>query len=335
MQNFDSDPLHPGTRQVIEDFPEYASLVQTLASATPRQTNAVAPRVCHAIRTRNIGGKTLPAGAAQTLADHPEAADIIFALADAPELEPRISISKNTIDAIRRRSSAHAFRTLRRFRIAAVASIAATILFVLLPLIHTGSRQNPASPIERLLSTQTADGSFSPENGTLAMTPAATGLAILRLLDNGVSPQAPELRAAASWLRSHQRSDGSFAPDDRPYNLALPTLALLRLYESGAYPELFTPVDGAISSVRKRLAEPRHAAVPDEACLAATLVLAERNGWSDVFNGEMRRSILRMSASQNPLYAAIQNEKTFAGKREAVLKTAEHARRELIEKSAT
>lgn len=339
QQNAEPDPLHPGTRQVIADFPEYANLVRSLASAPSPQTPSIAHRVCHAIRTQNAAANSLPIGAAQALADNPEAASIIFALADAPEQEPRTPISLRAMDAIRKESSAHRhpLRARPLFRTVAVAaSIAAALLVIVRPLLLTAPPpQPPASPIAQLLSTQTADGSFSPENGNLAMTPAATGLAILRLLEDGLSPQAPELRAAADWLRTRQFPDGSFSRDARPYNLALPALALLHLYESGSYPELFTPIDGAISSVRRRLAEPRQTASADEACLAAALVLAERNGWSDDFNGEMRRSILRMSASQDPLYAAIQNEKTFAGKREAVLKTADQTRHELIGKSTT
>ncbi|MGN0844172.1 MAG: hypothetical protein ACI4QT_03005 [Kiritimatiellia bacterium] len=336
MQNAGPDPLLPGTRKVIDDFPEYANLVRLLASAPSSQKPSIAHRVCHAIRIQDAGTNSLATGAAQTLADNPDAANVIFTLANAPGQPPRTSISIRVMDAIRQESSARPpFRTRRLFRpVAVAASIAATLLAIVRPLLVTDA-PHTASPVAQLLSTQTADGSFSPETGNLAMTPAATGLAILRLLDDGLSPQAPELRAAADWLRARQFPDGSFSRDARPYNLALPALALLRLYESGAYPELFTPIDGAISSVRRRLAEPRQTAIADEACLAAALVLAERNGWSDGFNGEMRRSILRMDASQNPLYAAIQHEKTFAGKREAVLKTAERTRHGLIEKSAT
>lgn len=336
QQNAEPDPLHLGTRQVIADFPEYANLVRLLASAPSSQTTSIAHRVCHAIRIQDVEANSLATGAAQALADNPDAANVIFALAHAPEQPPRTSISLQVMEAIRQKSSARrSLRTRRLFRTVSIAAaIAATLLVIVRPPLVTDACPT-ASPIAQILSTQTADGSFSPETGNIAMTPAATGLAILRLLDDGLSPQAPELRAAAHWLRTRQFPDGSFSRDARPYNLALPALALLRLYESGAYPELFTPIDGAISSVRRRLAEPRQTASADEACLAAALVLAERNGWSDDFNGEMRRSILRMSASQNPLYAAIQNEKTFAGKREAVLKTADQTRHGLIEKSTT
>ena len=274
-------------------------------------------------------------GLQDALADNPGCADLLRALAAAPDRPPARSVAPAVLAAARRDLR---LRAARRALLASVAA-AAVAAFVLLPasapdastiqhsafsIQHSTAATNP---LAKLASLQRPDGSWAPESGGEALAPAATGLAILRLVASGDPSFEPALQRAAAWLRANQNADGTFgaaapAGPSAAHNLAIPAVALLRLYESGSYPELFTPIDGAVGAVRARLAEePRGAGVPQgEVWLAAALALADSLAWSDAHSGDLRRALLRIDGSGDARLASVAAAPTLAAKREALLR---------------
>ena len=275
-------------------------------------------------------------GLQDALADNPGCADLLAALAAAPDRAPARSVAPAVIAFARRDLR---LRAVRRLAVAAAAAAALVAAFLLLPgsapetptIQHSAfSIQHStaaADPLAELASLQRPDGSWAPERGGEALAPAATGLAVLRLAASGDPSFEPALQRAAAWLRAQQNADGTFgaiAPSgaSAAHNLAIPAVALLRLYESGSYPELFTPIDGAVGAVRARLsAEPRGAGVPQgEVWLAAALALADSLEWSDAHSGDLRRALLRIDGSGDARLAPVAAAPTLSGKREALLR---------------
>ena len=277
-------------------------------------------------------------GLQDALADNPGCADLLAALAAAPDRAPARSVAPAVVALARRDLR------LRAVRRALLASAAAAAAFVAAFLLLPGSAPAPASsatiqhssfsihhsekdPLRSLASSQRPDGSWAPDCGGEALSPAATGLAVLRLAASGDPSFEPALQRAAAWLRAQQNADGTFgavAPSgaSAAHNLAIPAVALLRLYESGSYPELFTPIDGAVGAVRARLAsEPRGAGVPQgEVWLAAALALADSLEWSDAHSGDLRRTLLRIDGSGDARLAPVAAASTLSAKREALLR---------------
>jgi len=291
-------------------------------------------------------------GLQDALADNPGCADLLRALAAAPDRAPARSVAPAVLAAARRDLR---LRAARRALLASAAAAAVAAAFLLLP----GTSPAPADPspaalaadgtpaaapsprglppkagggviqhsLSALAASQRPDGSWAPESGGEALAPAATGLAVLRLAASGDPSFEPALQRAAAWLRANQNADGTFgaaapAGPSAAHNLAIPAVALLRLYESGSYPELFTPIDGAVGAVRARLAaEPRGAGVPQgEVWLAAALALADSLEWSDAHSGDLRRALLRIDGSGDARLASVAAAPTLAAKREALLR---------------
>ena len=297
-------------------------------------------------------------GLQDALADNPGCADLLRALAAAPDRPPARSVAPAVLAAARRDLR---LRAARRALLASAAAAAVAAAFLLVP----GTSPAPAAPspaalaangtpaapsprglppkagggviqhsafgiqhsLSALAASQRPDGSWAPESGGEALAPAATGLAILRLVASGDPSFEPALQRAAAWLRANQNADGTFgaaapAGPSAAHNLAIPAVALLRLYESGSYPELFTPIDGAVGAVRARLAaEPRGAGVPQgEVWLASALALADSLEWSDAHSGDLRRALLRIDGSGDARLASVAAAPTLAAKREALLR---------------
>jgi hypothetical protein len=273
-------------------------------------------------------------GLQDALADNPGCADLLAALAAAPDRAPARSVAPAVVSFARRDLR---LRAARRALLASAAA-AAVAAFLLLPgsapdaplpgsVAVAESPATAADPLAELASLQRPDGSWAPESGGEALAPAATGLAVLRLAASGNPAFEPALQRAAAWLRAQQNADGTFgavAPSgaSAAHNLAIPAVALLRLYESGSYPELFTPIDGAVGAVRARLAaEPRGRGVPQgEVWLAAALALADSLEWSDAHSGDLRRALLRIDGSGDARLAPVAAAATLSAKREALLR---------------
>ena len=312
-------------------------------------------------------------GLQDALADNPGCADLLRALAAAPDRAPARSVAPAVLAAARRDLR---LRSARRALLASAAAAAVAAFFLLpgsvTPAVPAGNAatgavaatgrsnaldalaangtpaaapsprglppkagggviQHSAFSIQHSLSalaaSQRPDGSWAPESGGEALAPAATGLAVLRLAASGDPSFESALQRAAAWLRANQNADGTFgaaapAGPSAAHNLAIPAVARLRLYESGSYPELFTPIDGAVGAVRARLAaEPRGAAVPQgEVWLAAALALADSLEWSDAHSGDLRRALLRIDGSGDARLASVAAAPTLAAKREALLR---------------
>ena len=276
-------------------------------------------------------------GAAQALSDNPDFADLVRALAAAPDRAPAVSVAPRVLAAIRWR------RRLRRAAAAAAAAVA--LVAAGAPRLGDGAPQaagpqpeacdlQPATlavqpaTLHRgeaalVAAAQRPDGSWAPSCGEEALAPAATGLAMLRLAATGDPAFEPALRRAAAWLRAHQNADGSFgaaAPNVAAHNVGIPALALLRLYETGAYPELFTPIDGAVAAVRARLAQGTAPSVTrGDAWLASALAVADMLEWTDRFGGDLRRALLRIDASGDVRFAAVAAAPSLEAKRAALL----------------
>ncbi len=243
--------LSPGAAEAAHDNPDVIGIVLALAAApdaapaelnTADELRAILRR--RAIVRRTLGALALPAAAA---------AAAIVAAAALPE----------TAGGGRRAAPPAEVKTGATTMVAATTTAAAATMTAAATMANTGAGAARAQN-ETLLARQRPDGSWRPDRGGAALAPAATGLAVLRLLESGeaTNPKiADALDRAAQWLRSNQNADGSFgaaasADSGRPtdiWNLALATAAVLRLYEGGNHPELFTPADGAISAVRRSL----------------------------------------------------------------------------------
>ena len=256
-------------------------------------------------------------GYSEALADNPDCAELLAALAAAPACETA-SVAPRVLAAIRLRAR------LRRAGagVAAIAAVAA-IAFLATPRPSTPSTPSTLStPSTSLAALQRADGSWAADRGGEAMAPAATALAMLELAagSKGDPAAAAALARGAAWLRAHQNADGSFgaAPAGTAagaYNLALGATALLRLYEAGGHSDLFTPIDAAVAAVRARLAAAPADGGAADVPLASALALADALEWPDANTGDLRRAMRRLGGAG---FAPVAGEPTFEGKRAAL-----------------
>ena len=277
----------------------------------------------------------LSRGAAEALADNPEFRDIVLALAGAPD-EPCAAASAPLAPRVLRAVAARR-RFAARVRAFALAAAAAAAAVAVVPAISSagggqaggaGSGAAPAlagrsaaesAAVAALIAAQGEDGSWTPARGGEGLAPAATGLAVLRLAASGDPAAAPALAKAAAWLRAEQNPDGSFgrgegvSPGLAAPNLALPAAALLRLYGTGGWPELFTPADGAVAAVRARLAAASDAPREGDVWLAAALSLADELDWPDSFSGDLRRTLRRFAVSGDPRFGALSRAGSVSG----------------------
>ncbi len=267
-------------------------------------------------------------GYAAALADNPDCAALLAALAAAPERDVA-PLAPRVLAAIR----ARAVRAARLRRLGAglaAAAVAAAVVLATPPSDRPAAPDRPAagpssvSPLS-LAARQRPDGSWAADRGGEAMAPAATALAMLELAAGaaGDPAAAAALERGAAWLRAHQNADGSFgaAPADSAagaYNLALGATALLRLYEAGGRSDLFTPIDGAVGAIRARLARPAAAGAADVP-LASALALADALEWPDENAGDLRRAVRRIDGAG---FAPVASAPTFEGKRDALRRLA-------------
>ena len=249
-------------------------------------------------------GRRPSPGLAETLRDHPEFSDLAAALAAEPD-EPAAAAAPPLAPRVLAILAAERRRRAFRRRAVAVLSgaAAAAAALVAIPGLRApgegAARRAPGDAVAAIVAAQRPDGSWSAPGGGEALAPAATGLAVLRLAASGDPAAAPALERAAAWLRAAQNADGSFgrASTDglAAPNLALPAAAILRLYGSGDWPELFTPADAAVAAVRARLAAAPADPRQGDVLLAAALSIADGLEWPD--RGDLRRTLRRFAAA--------------------------------------
>lgn len=302
-----SEPLN----RLERDFPEHADLLRALAAVPPRAYPSVEPEVRTAAELlQSLPDREFPS----VEADVRTAA----ALLSAPGRKFPSVADRVLADIRQDRRTAVRLRLSRLYRPAlAAAAAAAAAVFLFRP-----EAEAPVAPAATAPRTEIAEASFvtartTPEEAE-SWQPASLGLRVLQALDAGEDPRSDMLRTAASWFRAHQAPDGTFAGESQAHNLAIPALAMLRLYETGEFPELFTPIDGAIGAVRSRLGS-GEASASGEALLASVLARADDDGWPDVLSGDLRRTLRRLVAAGDPRLSAVVSAGTYDEKKSALL----------------
>jgi hypothetical protein len=148
-----------------------------------------------------------------------------------------------------------------------------------------------------LVSAQETGGAWNPARwgGKAEFGTAVSAIAVIALLENSSDPAAwQSVNSATTYFRAAQTPDGFIgirAPDKSAGALpssalashALAASALLKAYQTGRFPELFTVVDGAVQFVRGAQSSSgvwcADASVNE--CLASVLATASELGWSD------------------------------------------------------
>ena len=253
--------------------------------------------------------------------------DIVSALRSMPDREFR-DISGEVMKAIARR------RWLMRCALASLASVAAAVVVVLMvPSVSpksgvevlTATNDAVASPREWLVSAQEADGTWNPAHwgGSAEYIPAVTGFAMMSLVSHEGEALDAVVSKAAQAFRTMQAADGRVgaATERSIFNHGIATVALLKLYETGRFPELFTVVDGAVNHIR----ETQHATggwgggegVSADIWMVDALARASGLGWQDK-GGHLRRGIRRLETAAAPFSSDIAAAKSLAQKREVV-----------------
>ena len=261
--------------------------------------------------------------------------DIVSRLRSVPEREYR-DISGDVMAEIARR------RIVRRHRVSfAVAAAAAAVVFLLtLPAVFTGddgadgvstgaiaSVEPELSTEQWLVAAQEGDGTWNPAHwgGSREYIPAVTGFAMMSLASHDEAELDSSVAAAAQALRAMQTAEGRFgATGDRMlFNHGIATVAMLRLYETGRFPELFTVIDGAVNYIRGTQTssggwtdgENTQAGI----WLVDALSRASRLGWQDK-GGHLRRGLRWLEHSSEPFAGELASAPSLAEKQERVEK---------------
>lgn len=146
-------------------------------------------------------------------------------------------------------------------------------------------------------------------------------VALLQLLEaNEIEATDERFVCFVDELLSNQHADGFlgdvFIGGESNYNHTMATLTLIKLYESGAYPEIFTPLDAALGYIRSNQTElggwgDIYAGSSDMGILNVTVLgLAQDLGWSDM-SGHLRRGLRCLESSTD---AGLSEASTIAEK---------------------
>lgn len=253
--------------------------------------------------------------------------DIASTLRSMPEREFR-DISGEVMKAIARR------RLLMRSAVALLASVAATVVVVLMvPSVSptcSVERVAPtdntvASPSDWLVSAQEADGTWNPAHwgGSAEYIPAVTAFAMMSLVSHAGEASDVVLSKAAQAFRAMQAADGRVgaATERSIFNHGIATVALLKLYETGRFPELFTVVDGAVNYIREAQNSEGGWGGGEEVSadiwMVDALARASVLGWQDKA-GHLRRGIRRLETVAAPFSSEIAAAETLSQKRQVV-----------------
>ena len=253
--------------------------------------------------------------------------DVVSALRSIPEREFR-DISGEVMKAIARR------RLLMRCAFASLASAAAAILVVLMvPSVSPKSGLERVAaingtvvlPSDWLVSAQEADGTWNPAHwgGSVEYIPAVTGFAMMSLVSHEGAASDVAVSKAAQAFRAMQTAGGRVgaATERSIFNHGIATVALLKLYETGRFPELFTVVDGAVNHIRETQKSSGGwgggDGVSADIWMVDALARASVLGWQDK-GGHLRRGIRRLETVAAPFSGEIAAAKSLSQKREVV-----------------
>ncbi len=254
--------------------------------------------------------------------------DIVSLLRAVPAREFR-DISGEVMQAIARR------RFLKRCAVASLVSAAAAVVVAVL-MVPASSPQGGVEPVlvtvaaplsaaEWLVSAQEADGTWNPAHwgGSADYIPAVTGFAMMSLVSAEGDAYDALVSKAAQAFRAMQAAHGRLgaASGRSIFNHGIATVALLKLYETGRFPELFTLVDGAVNHIR----ETQNSAggwgggegASVDIWMVDALARASVLGWQDK-GGHLRRGIRRLETADTPFSGEISAAGTLAQKREVV-----------------
>lgn len=260
--------------------------------------------------------------------------DLVRMLQSAPEREwpdiaPRIMAE-----------IAHRRAALRR-RIAVLASAAsaaaAAVVIIAMPARNAEiSKPDSTQPLPNageparnsaagwLVSAQGADGTWNPASwgGSKSYGPAVTGFVIMSLAQHGDSHLDGSIARATATLRASQDSAGNLGGngDSMMFNHAIATVALLRLYGTGRFPELFTPIDGAINYIRSAQASSGtwgEGTPESHLWLVEALAIASDLGWQDK-GGQLRRGIMRLESAPGTVGKTLADASSLEAKKAGV-----------------
>ncbi len=184
--------------------------------------------------------------------------------------------------------------------------------------------QPATSPIDWLLAAQEQDGTWDPARwgGSAVYPHAATGFAVLALVEGGQTAHDDEIARAIWALRAGQSPDGRLGGGTGAglmLNHAVATAALLAAHETGRFPQAFTALDGAIGWMRSRQDAHGGWGGGDTADLWLVDVLARATeaGWPDR-GGHVRRGLRRIEAAGGAVSQDLAAASGLAEKRRAV-----------------
>lgn len=172
-----------------------------------------------------------------------------------------------------------------------------------------------------LMSVQAADGTWDPGQwgGSRDYRLAVTGFAMMALVNEGTELADASLVRAMEALKTAQRETGTFGAREHFANHAIATAALLRMYETGRFPELFSMIDRAVNTIRETQGMDGvwggNATV--SVWLMDALARADVLGWRDV-GGHLRRGLRALSMGETELAESIRAAQTLQAKCDVV-----------------
>lgn len=245
--------------------------------------------------------------------------DLISKLKSVPE-EQFPDISDKVMVAVKR-ERLFAQQLYKRILCAGVGVGAAALALCVGLSVMMSSQQIGPSEVQVV----TIDQKSAPVETIVAESNDSTtiydAVALLQQLEaNEIEATDERFVCLVNELLSNQHIDGFlgdvFAGGESSYNHTMATLTLIKLYESGAYPEIFTPLDAALGYIRSNQTElggwgDVYAGSSDIGILnVAVLGFAQDLGWSDM-SGHLRRGLRCLEVNIN---AGLSEASTIAEK---------------------
>ena len=262
--------------------------------------------------------------------------DIVRMLRQAPEREWPDIAPRVMAEIERRRAMSRRRAKIMAF-IASAAAAAAAIAIVAMtpdaaepprettpPQIAESNKSARDSAADWLLAAQEKDGTWNPASwgGSKSYGTAVTGFVIMSLAQRDSATLDDSIARAAASLRAAQEAGGNLGGqgDAMMFNHAVATVALLRLYSTGRFPELFTPIDGAVNYIRSTQAPSGTWAKgkpESHLWLVEALSIASDLGWQDT-DGQLRRGIMRLESATGTAAKTLAGASSLDEKKAAV-----------------